>query len=238
MAILFSRGSVMSFQGRVAALLKPKFAKVLRTGLRPKNILDIGIANNSYQECKRVFPSSIYHGVDYIDRSVVMRDGDRFFQVNLEESNSLADFEPGYDLILVNHVLEHLQRGSEVYAELSRLLAPGGLMYVEFPSIRTAYRAKRRGSYHFHDDPSHIKFYVLEELANSAISNQCQVVSCGPASTWMKDLASLPRAVIGFFLRGSWGAYLIHLQRRIDHVLIRRSGTLKSTLIESISLND
>jgi SAM-dependent methyltransferase len=214
----------MSYQVRLAALLKPKFAEVLRAGLKPKKILDIGVANNSYQECKGVFPLAAYDGIDYIDRSLVMRDGDRFFQVNLEESDSLVSFKTGYDLIIVNHVLEHLQRGSDVYAELCRLLAPGGLMYVEFPSIRTAYRAKRPGSYHFHDDPSHIKFYVLEHLANLAISNGCQIVSCGPASTWMKDLVSLPRAVIGLFLRGSWGPYLIHFQRKIDHILIRRSS--------------
>jgi hypothetical protein len=48
-----------------AKYFKPKFRSTLAVMPHPKYILDIGIANNSYKECKAVFPTSIYHGIDY-----------------------------------------------------------------------------------------------------------------------------------------------------------------------------
>jgi len=143
----------------------------------------------------------------------------------LEEKDSLFDFSSTYDVIMVNHVLEHLERGLDLFSELCLLLAPGGYMYVEFPSLRTAYHSKRSGSYHFHDDPTHRRFYILEDLANSAIECNCKIVSCGPASTWLKDLLSLPRAAVSAFCGGESGPYLLHFQRKIDHILVRRSLT-------------
>jgi hypothetical protein len=104
----------------------------------------------------------------------------------------------------------------------SRHHAPGGLRYVEVPSLRTAHSPKRRGSYHFHDDSTHKRFYVLEQLANVAIDDNCRVVSCGPASTWLKDMLALPRAALGFARSGVWGPYLLHFQRKIDHILVQR----------------
>lgn len=206
----------------VVRRLKPKFSKLAATGLTPRRILDIGIANDSYLECKAVYPTAAYDGIDFVDAGVQMASGDRFFQLNLEERGSLTGLDAVYDVIIANHVLEHLDRGQVVFSELCRLLAPGGLLYVEVPSLRTAYRPKRRGSYHFHDDPTHRRFYLLENLANLAIDCNCRVVSCGPASTWLKDMLSLPRAAIGVLLGGVWGPYLLHFQRKIDHILVQR----------------
>jgi SAM-dependent methyltransferase len=210
---------------RLVRLVKPKFAKLTAIGTSPRRILDIGIANDSYLECKAVFPAATYHGLDVVDAGVAMIAGDKFLLRNLEDPHALDDLEPSYDVIIANHVLEHLERGQEVFAQLCRLLAPQGLLYVEVPSLRTAFRAKRGGNYHFHDDPTHRTFYRLEDLANTAIRADCRVVSCGPASTWLKDLLSFPRAVIGMARRDGWGPYLLHLQRKIDHILIQRQPT-------------
>lgn len=203
--------------------LKPKFAKLAALSRTPRRILDIGIANDSYLECKAVFPTAGYDGIDFIDSAVKMVSGDRFYQCNLEDRESLDGLEPVYDVIIANHVLEHLGRGREVFSELCHLLAPGGLLYVEIPSLRTAYRPKRLGNYHFHDDPTHRRFYVLEDLANLAIDCNCRVVSCGPASTWLKDILSLPRAALGVLRGGLWGPYLLHFQRKIDHIIVQRT---------------
>jgi len=147
---------------------------------------------------------------------------------DLEDPEALNGFEPEYDLIIANHVLEHLTHGRDVFAKLCKLLAPGGLLYVEVPSLRTAYRAKSRGSYHFHDDPTHRTFYDLVDLANTAIRLHCRLVSCGPASTWLKNLLSLPRAAVGVLRGDGWGPYLLHAQRKIDHIMVARADAIAS----------
>jgi SAM-dependent methyltransferase len=202
--------------------LKPKFSKLAAVRAAPQRILDIGIANDSYLECKLVFPTAAYDGIDSWMQDLKMINGDRFFIRNLEDEDSLSDLGPIYDVIIVNHVIEHLKRGQDVFSELCRLLVPGGYMYVEFPSLRTAHQRKRRGSYHFHDDPTHRRFYLLEDLANSAIESNCQIVSCGPASTWLKDVLSVPRAAVSALRGREWGPYLLHFQRKIDHILVQR----------------
>lgn len=206
----------------IVRIMKPKFSIIAAIRGSPKRILDIGIANNSYLECKLVFPAATYDGIDFMDTGIKMLHGDRFFRRNLEEQNSLSDLGSVYDVIIVNHVLEHLERGQDVFVELCHLLAPGGCMYVEFPSLRTAHQRKRLGSYHFHDDPTHRRFYILEDLANSAIGCDCQILSCGPASTWLKDVLSPPRAAVSALRGGEWGPYLLHFQRKIDHILVQR----------------
>lgn len=205
--------------------LKPKFYLTKKMKIKPKRVLDIGIENNSYAECKLLYPDSVYHGLDQVDASLTMDSGDIFFLKNLENTDSLKGIGFSYDLIIANHVIEHIDRGEDVFGELCDLLSKDGVLYVEMPSIRSAFRRKRKGSYHFHDDPTHRKFYSLELLANIAMTHHCEVVSCGPVSTWLKDLLSLPRASIAFLRGRGWGPYLLHMSRKVDHIMVVRKHT-------------
>jgi SAM-dependent methyltransferase len=60
-------------------------------------------------------------------------------------------FEAGqFDLIRLNHVLEHLNDPVGYLAMIATWLAPGGLLYVEVPNIETYCREKSRGNmFHF-----------------------------------------------------------------------------------------
>ncbi len=202
--------------------LKPKFLVPHQAGVSPRRVLDIGVANDSYLECKAMYPLAQYHGVDIISPGVRMADGDALFLRDLEDPLSLRDLPGPYDLIVVNHVLEHIRRGEAVFAELCDLISLHGYMYVELPSIRTAYKRKRMGRYHFHDDLTHCKFYSLEVLANNAIAQGCKIISCGPISTLAKSFLSVPRAVVSAVAGGAWGGYLIHMQGKVDHIFIQR----------------
>jgi hypothetical protein len=202
--------------------IKPKFYKIYFR-LKPSSILDIGIANDSYRECKSIFPQAEYHGLDLFHDYIKMNDADKYYCRNLEDLDALRGLKENYDLIIANHVLEHIERGEDVFKELCCLLSDCGLLYVEFPSIRTAYKEKRWGSYHFHDDHTHRSFYNLESLANIAIDNGCKIVSCGPVSTFIKDVFAIPRALLGVFLGKDWGPYLLHFQRKVDHIMVVRN---------------
>jgi SAM-dependent methyltransferase len=209
----------------LSAHLKPKFAIPRKAGINPKLVLDIGIANASYIECKAIYFNAEYHGLDCINSDVQMSAGDLFFLRDLEDPQALTDLPGQYDLIIANHVLEHVNRGEQVFGELCDLLSSDGVLYVEVPSIRTAFSMKKWGNYHFHDDPTHITFYNLVELANIAMRRDCKIVSCGPISTQLKNWLSLPRALFNLVRGREWGPYLLHLQKKIDHIMVKRTAT-------------
>lgn len=213
---MFSRGLLCA--------TKPKFARTVRQHPHPARILDVGIANCSYEECRVVFPGARYHGLDHIDPGCAFIGEDRFIACNLEEPEALQAVDGPYDLILANHVLEHLRRGEEVYAGLCDRLAPGGQFYAEFPSLRTAYRRASAWGYHFHHDPTHRRVYGLETLANLAMDRGCRVLSCGPVSTPLKNLLALPRAAIAGLRGEAPGAFLPHFRGLIDHMHVVRPG--------------
>jgi predicted SAM-dependent methyltransferase len=128
---------------------------------------------------------------------------------------------PFYDLIIVNHVLEHLTNGHKVFIRLCELLHTGGVLYAEFPSIRTAYERQTGKTYHFHEDPTHKAFYHLEDLANSAMSVGCKIVSCGPVSPPpLKYMVALPRAIYNSIIGKGFKRFLPNEIRKIDHIMV------------------
>jgi len=199
---------------------KPKFRATSAVMPSPTCILDIGIANNSYKECKTAFPTAVYHGLDYKKIDFAMSEGDSFFLCDLESDEALDGMQAMYDLIIVNHVLEHLTQGEKVFSKLCGLLQPGGILYAEFPSIHTAYKRQKGRLYHFHEDPTHKAFYQLEDLANTAIAAGCKVVSCGPISTPLKDALAFPRALYAWVRRRGFVRFLPHSIRKIDHIMV------------------
>lgn len=203
--------------------IKPKFFYPFKIKPSPSFILDIGVANNSYREFKNIYPNAVYHGIDYVKSDVEFEKGDKFILQDLESENALKDMSPMYDMIVINHVLEHLNSGKEVFARLCGLLLPGGVLYAEFPSIRTAQKRKTKNSYHFHDDDTHKSFYVVEELANLAILSGCTIISCGPISTPLKNSLSPIRAFLAWITGAPYGPFLLHSQKKIDHLFVVRS---------------
>ncbi len=212
----------MKLKRLFARLGKPKFRETVAIMPLPRRILDVGIANDSYLECKSVFQGAVYTGLDLEPPGFAMEPGDDFILRNLEDKDALNGIQTTYDLIIVNHVLEHLSAGEKVFARLCQLLAPGGVLYAEFPSLRTAYSRKTASSYHFHDDRTHRRFYSLETLANTAIMENCKILSCGPISTPLKDVLAIPRALVGWVRGQGYGPFLLHALRKIDHIMVRR----------------
>ena len=216
---------IKNIRANLALELKPKFKKTYEINNRPNKILDIGIANFSYAETKLIFSSSIYHGVDCSNINYEINEPDKFFLCNLEEVNWYKNLSDKYDLIIANHVLEHIKRGDDVFQELCSLMAPNGILYCEFPSIITAFKKKKKGMYHFHDDPTHRRFYNLENLANIGLMNDCKIISCGPTSTTLKNCLSIPRAIYNMLLHREWESNLLHISNKINHIILKKNSS-------------
>ena len=104
---IFKMKLLNSVKRRFAKYAKPKFRSTYSENPNPYNILDIGIGNDSYNECKIVFPDAKYFGLDYEEINFKMQDGDVFIFENLEEDHALENQASIYDLIIINHVLDY-----------------------------------------------------------------------------------------------------------------------------------
>lgn len=159
---------------------------------RPFRILDVGCGNHSPSITKRYFPECEYHGVDnqrwnrdvHDDRSI-----NHFFNMDLDIPASLnAIQDRAYHAIICSHVLEHLARPYDIALELSKKLAPNGIMYVEVPSRKSLKLPSARngwcgvrGCLNFYDDETHTALVDLDVLADRLRSQGFTVNGPDPA---------------------------------------------------------
>lgn len=176
-------------------------------------LLDVGCGNHSPSITRRHVPKVVYHGVDPTDWNRDEDDEramDRFFPVSIEDAEGLATLPDGhYDALVCSHVLEHLERPTEAAVALMQKLKPGGVAYFEVPSRKSLElpRAKDgwmgiKGCLNFWDDPTHLQFVDLTDVAG-ALRAAGHAVE-GPFPRRMKRrLALLPVYVTaGLALRG------------------------------------
>ena len=169
-------------------LSKPKFKYLSsRKGLNDNyNILDIGCGGNSPVETKLVFPRSRYVGVDrdfsYHNDQLSISLIDKKIKVDLNETfeflkEQISNEE--FDIIIFNHTIEHTYKGLEIINLVTQHLKNNGIIYIEFPSVRSLSLPSMRGTLNFCDDKTHIRIYSIQEIANSLLLNNCKVLKAG-----------------------------------------------------------
>ncbi len=87
-----------------------------------------------------------------------------------------------FDLGAMNHVLEHVPDPVRLLREIRRVLVPGGMFYIETPGPRSLFpRSSRRfaGTVAFSDDPTHLKPYSWDELADIGKSTGFRFIEGG-----------------------------------------------------------
>ncbi len=167
-----------------------------RFGANPIVILDVGCGNRSCEIAKRWLNVKEYVGVDreYWNGDKAGYEGiDRLVFTNLDADPSLADVEDGYfDLIIFNHVIEHLRNGEDVLATLYRKLKDGGMIYVETPDIATLNYPSATGFLNFYDDPTHQQVYEIRALATAMIRMGYTVRAFGRRRDWRRLMLFSP----------------------------------------------
>ncbi|MDQ2780482.1 MAG: class I SAM-dependent methyltransferase [Pseudomonadota bacterium] len=207
--------------------LKSKFFNIQRFASDAIDVLDVGVANRSAFEMKQVLPACRYHGLDRDaafdaqERALMQR----FTLMDLETDPLASAERAAYDLVIINHVLEHVDNGIEVVGNAVACLRPGGTLYLEVPNVRSLQRAASRYSYHFHDDPTHKRLYSHEELCNAVMDAGGKVVECGAAGTPLKTLLSLPRALLALLTGRQLGHLFVHSRGAITYLVARRPAS-------------
>lgn len=164
-------------------LVSPKFRRI-RARFRNEafTLLDVGCGNHSPTRTRRIFENCIYYG---LDRDVYNNDAsdfavmEEFYRIDLAEDDLSTIPEGYFDVILVNHVIEHITNGLDVIARLCRKLKGGGVIYIEFPSVRSLFLPSMNGTLHFCDDGTHVRLYDVKEVANVLLESGCRVMRAG-----------------------------------------------------------
>jgi SAM-dependent methyltransferase len=202
-------------------------------GLLPAQprILDIGCGNHSPTLTRRWFPDCTYSGADiqqYNNSEADLAAMDAFYPVGADGSGYDAIPGSSFDLVLLNHVVEHMAAPAPIVAALCAKLAPGGYIWIAFPSLRSlALPHSDDETLNFCDDPTHIRVPDVREVSNILLAHGVAIVHAGRSRegllTTLGDIVKLAkrlvrRAFTGRFSgRGMW--YILGFE---DHVLGRR----------------
>lgn len=194
-------------------------------------ILDIGCGNGSPSLTKKWFPGCHYSGADIQHTGLSEADiaaMDQFYPVGVDGSGYDAIPEASYDLVILNHVLEHMAAPVPILAQLCRKLKPAAYMWIAFPSQRSLRLPHSVDeTLNFCDDPTHVYLPCVREVANVLLKNGVSIVHAGRSREgFLTSLAdyfklakrSLIRVFTGRFSgRGLW--YVLGFE---DHVLGQR----------------
>ena len=194
-------------------------------------ILDIGCGNNSPSVTKRWFPGCHYSGADIQRYNLNGNDDaamDAFYLLGADGTGYNAIPDTAFDLVILNHVLEHMTEPAPILAALCTKLKPGGYIWIAFPSLRSlSLPSSDDETLQFCDDPTHVRLPDIREVANILLANRVKVIHAGPSREGLltsfadsfKLLKRLLRKVVTgrFSGRGVW--YLLRFE---DHVLGQR----------------
>ena len=132
-----SRRSHAHADGVARALKAVKIAEILSTfrSLKGSRLLEIGCGSGhiAHQLVEAVSISGSVHAVDVVDE----RQATEGYQFRLVSGTQLPFPEASFDIVVSNHVLEHVGDDDDQarsLAEVVRVLAPGGLCYLAVPN--------------------------------------------------------------------------------------------------------
>lgn len=159
----------------------------------PKLVIDVGCGNSALKT-KRLLPSATYVGIDIRPRSSLSAELrqtiDEYHEIDLTR-----DLVPDYlrkraDIVILAHVLEHIENGLDVLTQACDLLASGGLIYVEYPRLKSTQFPSMSGTLNFWDDPTHVHLYQMVEILNVFNGERLRVLEFGTRRYWRRVLAS------------------------------------------------
>jgi SAM-dependent methyltransferase len=171
-----SKGFMISLYAR-----HPYLARIYREIRKlPKGarVLDLGAGEGHFLEiARRMRPDLLLVAAD-LSRCLVyegLKDVP-FVEFDLDAGEIFPELD-GFDMVVSQHVLEHLDSPAALFHNAFRALKDGGVLYVECPDVRwtllphVPWLTGHRGGFNFWDDPTHRRPYTrpsLRKLGESA----------------------------------------------------------------------
>lgn len=149
--------------------------------------LDVGAGSSSATKTKQFFPNCVYHGIDranYRNTDADFKAMDFYYEMDLTELKFDSIPNNHFDIINLSHVIEHLINGDLVLKGLLPKLKKGGRIYIEFPGIRSTRLPSMRDTLNFYDDPTHVRIYSHQEIAELLTNNGFEIIRSGTRRHW------------------------------------------------------
>lgn len=200
--LFFMIGSIK----RKASLLNYKFGFINgQFGNRPFKLLDVGCGNHSPSKTKSIFPNCEYYGLD-LDKTYNNDEKDfevakEFYELDLTKLDYSTIPDNFFDFIRMAHVIEHLQNGDEVVKKLMTKMKSGSFFYIEFPGKKSLSLPSMHGTLNFHDDPTHVRIYSIQELKKIFEDGGCRVIKSGTRrNPW--NILAMPARIVLSLVKG------------------------------------
>lgn len=174
----------------------------------PFTILDVGCGNHSASIIKSVFKNSKYYGIDkenYNNSDDDLKLMEKFYKIDLEYGSYNDIPDNSFDVIMLAHVIEHISNGLSVVEKLMPKLKKGGVIYIEFPSVKSLNFPSMKGTLHFCDDPTHKRLYDVKEISNLLLANGFKIIKAGNLRDPVRIIL-FPAILISSLIRGTIGA--------------------------------
>ena len=222
--------------------MKFRYVRSRLTSAAPR-ILDIGCGNGSPTLTKRWFPGCHYAGADIQRYNLSDADVaamDEFFPLGPDGSGYDAIPESSYDLVILNHVVEHMREPAPIVATLCAKLKAGGYFWIAFPSERSLRLPHSEDeTLNFYDDPTHVTLPNMEEIVEVLRANGVNVIDAGRSRegfwTSIADRFKLGKRIVRKWFTGKFsGRGMWYVMGFEDHVLGRKQplGTERREGIE------
>lgn len=146
-------------------------------------VLDYGCFGWGLQiRASRLGRNDLKHSGSDIHRPEKVPSGVTFYD-SKEADNSIACDSDKFDLVVASHVLEHVVKPVELFAELARVCKPGGKIYIESPSDRSVRVSSSadpedQAVLNFWDDPTHVRPWTPAGLYRLAVSFGFRPLKC------------------------------------------------------------
>lgn len=154
-----------------------------RIGNSKVEVLDIGCGNHSPSITKHWLPNCIYSGADIAEYNLDEDDRyamDHFFLVEDDGTGYECIPEGKFDVVIMNHVVEHMNDPLTTLSLVCRKLKPGGMIYIAFPSIHSfSLPSATRGTMHFCDDETHVRVVDVKDVCQTLLDNSVKVLHAG-----------------------------------------------------------
>lgn len=174
-------------------------------------------------------------GIDF--NPEVIKVAREHFKIRAEVATieELLTINAQYDLALLIHVLEHVSDPAELLRSIRRLLASGGLVFIDLPNRNrfALRRSLKRGDYPAGDyPPHHITFWSIKSLSQALEQAGYEVIQCGArplghegqVAAFLQHRLKLPRGrLTAWFTRLlNTGGRLLQLQGETIYAIARR----------------
>ena len=174
-----------NFDLLVKRVLTPFKFKLLKKSLKKKRkikLLDVGCGAKASEIAKFSLNLLTYDGVDnqvWQGDQSSYEDIDSLYDIDVEKQNIDVIPDDHYDVIIVSHLIEHIQNGEELIERLCSKLCVNGVIYIETPSPKTLNLPSAIGFANFYDDPTHIRMYFDHAIINVLMKQDMEIIGYG-----------------------------------------------------------